>query len=146
MPLNVGTDMNKKKQTRRSREKYPALKRELNLKSRSEEIDFDYLHKLNDEEKEWLNKFSSEWINASFEKEEPKKKGKRRKFKNLHKTDKQKKSCYNRNNARNRCIVTKAKASGKFHYIEDVISSEEEMNERLQDLFERRDESDDGGG
>lgn len=90
--------------------KYPALNKQYNLKSRTDLLECDYLDKLNDEEKQWLNKFNEEFINASFEKDNRK---------NLHKTPELKKDCYDKNNARNRCILTKAKASGKhIHFSE----------------------------
>ena len=117
--------MKKKKQSKRSREKYPALKPEFNLKTRYELIDYDYINKLSEDEKKWLNKFTEEYTNASLDTKNPKK--------NLHKTKKLRKDCYDRNNARNRCILTKANATGivdsyeavkiKVEYEEDIIDN-----------------------
>ena len=68
----------KPKQSRRRKEKYPALKKEFNLKRRSEFIETDYINgiydsegnevirPLTEEEKDFLNKFNEETINANF--------------------------------------------------------------------------------
>jgi hypothetical protein len=99
------------------------LRPELNLKSRYEEIEdlASYADTLPDDAKEWLNQFSSEYINASFSsKKEP-----------LHNTPELKKSCYDRNNARNRCQMTRKKASGEIMSVEDLRSKELESTEEL---------------
>lgn len=123
--------------SKRSRAKHPNLKPELNLKTRSDLIDFDYLDKLSEEEKDWLNKFSGEFHGASFLKEPKRKKGPGRpkRSKNLHDTPELKKSCYDLNNARNRDIYTRAKASGQFDYLEDIITNEEEFSKKLEESF-----------
>src|SRR5271165_4531174 len=118
----------KKKQTRRSKEKYPALKPHLNLKTRYDLIDFDYIDQLSEDEKERLNKFSEEYINANIDNKNPKR--------NLHKSKKLKKDCYDRNNSRNRDILTRAKAQGKdidFHGLENKLSgfSEDQIIEKI---------------
>lgn len=125
----------KKKESKRSKSEYPALNPNLNLKTRQDLIDYDYVDKLSDKDKEWLNKFTEEYTNASFKKEIPKKKGKRRKAANLHKSKEHKKSVYDANNARNRDILTRAKAQGAFISIEDVKWDEEEFSDRLKELF-----------
>lgn len=66
-------------------------------------MDYDYLDKLSDKELEWLNNFTEEYVHANLT----------HKGKKLHKTKKLRLDCYNRNNARNRCIWTRAKAAGK---------------------------------
>lgn len=93
-----------KKENRRSKQKYPALKPQYNLKIRYELFDQDYIHKLNDEEKEWLNRFNEEYNNANFN----------HRGNVLHDNPELKKSCYDRNNSRNRDILAKAKASGSL--------------------------------
>src|ERR1700722_17385363 len=56
----------KKKRNRRSQALYPALDPKLNLKTRSKLLDYDYIDQLSEKEKQWLNDFSSEYINADF--------------------------------------------------------------------------------
>jgi hypothetical protein len=108
--------------SRRSRVKFPALKPQYNLKSRYELIaDCDYLHKLSEEEKAWLNAFNEEEINANFNHSGPK----------LNKASKDKRRCYNSNNARNRDILTRAKASGRSVSFGDL--KEEEVSVSLED-------------
>lgn len=107
--------MNKKKKiNKRSREKYPNLRPELQLKTRFDLYDQDYTHKLNDEEKAFLNKFNSEWANASLDTENLEN--------NLHNTKELKKDCQDRNNARNRCILTRERATGFIKYLEDLTN------------------------
>ena len=123
----------KRKKSRRESEQYPALKPKYNLKTRTDLIDYDYIDKLSDEEKEWLNKFTEEYINANVKKKDA-----------LHKTKKQRKDCYDRNNARNRCILTKAKAAGKADSLDDAIEIiDENLEDRLiEELDEFRDSND----
>jgi hypothetical protein len=91
-----------KKKTKRSTVKYPALHPELNPRTRYELLDYDYLGKLSEEETKWLNDFTEEYVHANFN--HP---GKRK-----HRSKKGRKDCYDRNNARNRCIWSRAKAAG----------------------------------
>lgn len=73
---------------------------------RKEYYDIDYMDQLNPEEKKWMKQFMEEYLNASFQKNK----------KPIHTSkDKQeakrlRKSCYDMNNARNRCIQSRAKA------------------------------------
>lgn len=129
--------MKKKKATRRSKSKFASLEPQYNLKSRQELIDYDYIQKLSDKEKKWLAKFTEEYVNASLDEAHPRK--------NLHNSKRLRKDCYDRNNARNRDVLTKAKASGKFHYIDDVFKSEEDLSEVLEELLESRDDGSDQG-
>lgn len=85
---------------------------ELNLRSRTELLDYDYLDKLSDKEKKFLNKFTEEYVNASLDV--------KKKWRNLHKTKESIRDCFNRNNARNRDILTQQKAMGKHTYLEDI--------------------------
>jgi hypothetical protein len=141
----------KKKRNKRNQMKYPALDPSVNLKTRSELIDYDYIDKLSDEEKDWLNRFTTEYINASFKHE----------GKKIMKTKEKKRKAYKANNARNRCIWTKAKASGQYAYIEDIskkasncIMDEEDLmllkidltNEVLNNLNKTKNRTNKGGG
>lgn len=106
------------KRSKRKKTKYPALDPQLNLKTRFKEIsDIDYLDKLNDEEKAWLNKFMAETVNADFRHREQ-----------LYKTSGQKKELYKRNNARNRDVYTKAEAQNKITNLLDVGTEKLEID------------------
>jgi hypothetical protein len=101
----------KKKKTKRGMTKYPNLNPELQLKTRFELYDQDYIDKLSEKEKAWLDKFMGEWANAALDVNNLNR--------NLHNTKELKKDCQDRNNARNRCILTRAKATGIIDYIEE---------------------------
>lgn len=117
--------MTKKGQkNRRNNTKFPALKPHLNLRTRYELIDYDYINKLSDEEKEWLNKFTEEYVNDNLDREKLRN--------NLHKTKKLKKDCDDRNNARNRDILTRVKAYGHVDNIDELKESDI-INENFED-------------
>mgnify|MGYP003345048021 CR=1 FL=1 len=119
---------------KRAKTKYPALKPELNLKSRYELIDYDYVHKLSEEEKKWLNKFTEEYVNASLNTEDLNS--------NLHNTTDLKRDCYRRNNARNRDILTRAKASGNHVSTDDLLVSDKVLKVEIEEnLLEKIGES-----
>lgn len=114
--------------TKRDSKKYPALDPSVNLKTRTDQIDYDYINKLSEKEKAWLNKFTNEWINDVVDRKNPRK--------NVYaKSRKKIKECDDRNNARNRCILTKQKASGGLKTLDDVRrvtkSPESEINFKL---------------
>lgn len=106
-------------------EKYPNLKRNLNLKSRRDYTthhvyingvksvtgDDDGIRPLNDEELKWLNKFEGEYTNASVSQ-----KDKQRLKNQLHNTLELAKDCTDRNNARNRCLLNIAKATNALEF------------------------------
>lgn len=120
--------MTKKRKSRRSAVKYPALKPEYNLRSRFELIDYDYINQLTAEEKEWLNSFTEEYVNANFNHDGVK----------IHDKEKYKKQAYDSNNARNRCILTRCKASGTITDFEH-LSQKEKKNLGIHDEIEERD-------
>jgi hypothetical protein len=112
--------------TRRGSKKLRALNPELNLKTRYEEIAdlASYAHTLPPDAQEWLNSYSEEYICANFDHpgqrihpvelvEKVQKNGKVRII------DRYAKECYDRNNARNRCIVTQEKAQNMLESWED---------------------------
>lgn len=146
----------KKKKNRRNNTKYPGLKPELNLKSRYDLIDQDYVNTLPDKKikhcsnpkgdckicnnpktaminpKEWLNNFNEEHVNARFdhkgkqifdEKLNPmpvkteiiENAGPNKDITTIIQTKNDyKKQSYDRNNSRNRCILTQQKAAGRM--------------------------------
>lgn len=117
-----------KKKNRRNSTKYAALRPELNLKSRTELIDYDYLHKLSPEELQYLNDFSEEYNNAHIPKKNK-----------IHKTKKLKKDCYDRNNARNRDVFTRAKAGNQLKYLEELRTNlvDDSLENRLIDKIDK---------
>lgn len=176
----------KKKKTKRSQLKYSSFDGTYNLKTRFELFDQDYINgyhdqetdvkfrPLNDKEKDWLNRFNSEFINADFtsqkrvsrkvKREHPKNADLKRLNKILNNylkemteringfnitiksgtnlrraiskfreelkkkiqkemrfvNDHYKKQSEDNNNARNRCILTRAKAQGKALGIDEL--------------------------
>ena len=117
-----------KKATRRSKVKYPALKKQYNSRIRQEYLDMDYIDKLDDTvkncklpdgtmvtEKEWLNHFTKEHNNASVAGIKDKTNKTARKKNKLHRTAALAKECTDRNNARNRDTYGIAKAQNMIH-------------------------------
>lgn len=58
------------KKVRRDRIKNAALKKPYTPRVRQEYLDYDYLDQLNEEELAWLNKFTEEYLNASFNRDD----------------------------------------------------------------------------
>lgn len=84
--------------------------------------DQDYIDKLSPKELDWLNKFNREYISGTLNREKPKK--------NLHNNRKLIKDCDDRNNSRNRDVLTRAKAS---HQLDDY---EELLEETISNAYE----------
>ena len=95
-----------KKKSARNKNKFRALTKSVNLKSRSDLIDYDYIDKLTDKDKKWLNDFTEGWINADFREEDTKKL-----FENHEHI---RKESYRRNNYRNFDIYTKKKTTNRL--------------------------------
>lgn len=91
-------------------------------------MDYDYLNKLSEEELKWLNKFTEEYVNASFDTNKPRN--------NLHRTKAFRKDCYDRNNARNRDVLTRQKAQNKTVYLDDVTNKGKDEQDRLNATIE----------
>lgn len=87
------------KDKERKKAKAGLSKRYNAIKNRDSEFECDYLDKLTEEEKKWLHKFNEEYINANF----------KHGSKVLHNTKKLKKTVYDKNNARNRCLLNQYK-------------------------------------
>lgn len=86
----------------RHREKYAALNFKRQVKTRLDALETDYVDKLSDADKAWLNAFLEETVITNFQ----------HKGKKFYKTKQSKREFYSSNNARNRCMFTKAKAMG----------------------------------
>lgn len=65
-------------------------------------MDQDYINDLSDDEKQWLSNFMEEYMSGNFQ----------HKGKKLHRTKKEKKTCYDRNNSRNRDVYTLNRTRG----------------------------------
>ena len=113
----------KYKNSKRSKETTPALDKSRNLKSRVDLIDYDYINKLSKEEKIWLNAFTEGWINADFRNPITDK---------MFKEIEEKQFCYSMNNARNRCIYTKAKTNGMV--VDTVGFEKDRKNNSLKEF------------
>lgn len=121
MALKKKTKLEKpiKKINRRNQAQYPALSPELNLKTRYKELDFDYLDKLSDKDKAWLNNFAEEYVHANLT----------HKGKKLHKTKRLRKAVYDKNNARNRDLYTRTQAMGHHIRLDDIGPDSLAVNE-----------------
>lgn len=115
----------KKRKTRRESIKNPDLDKKYNLKTRQDLLDYDYLDKLDKKTLAWLNKFNKEYVVASLDVKNPKK--------NLHKTKKLIKDCFDKNNSRNRDVLTRAKASNQLTDYE--LLAEETNNTNYEDYL-----------
>lgn len=88
---------------------------------RREYLDQDYIDKLSDKEKQWLSNFNEEWLGANFNHE----------GEVIHKKKAQKREIYNRNNARNRCVLSVSKAR-------NAIINDEELKNIMENEESRK--------
>lgn len=103
-----------KKKSRRSDLEFPALSPQHNLRTRYDEIEdlASYAHTLSKEDRAWLNSFAQEEICANFNHPG---------VKINDQSDSETRSrIYNRNNQRNRCIMSREKSMGQLNYLEDL--------------------------
>jgi hypothetical protein len=119
---------------RRKRSKYPGLDKSVNSKLRHEIIDHDYIEQLSDEEKEWLSNFNEEYISGNFSKGDK-----------FHPTKEEKRECYTRNNARNRCIFSISNATKTLIYLDEndlgrIVSNATPETEYEAELFKEDEE------
>lgn len=131
--------------TKRSKTKYPGLQQGYNLKVRWEALDQDYIDKLSDEEKAWLNKFNEEYVGAGFKKN---KNGTFSKKRNFHTTPEERKTCTDRNNARNRDLYTRSRTRGWIVGINDAMDVIDAIHvtspeDALLDLIDLKDRGED---
>lgn len=86
------------------------------------QVDQDYAHKLNEEEREWLAKFNSEWHNASFG-EEP-----------IHDDAEQRREIYRNKNSANSDSYEIAKVSGRMNYLEQDAWWQKGISENTNEM------------
>lgn len=107
---------------------YPGIAKNANLKSRQDNIDFDYLDRLSPNEKTWLSNFMDEYGSAWF----------RHDGEILHNTPELKKSCYDKNNSRNRDLYSRSKARSHLHYLDDCVEEVSSTNDvDIQELLNK---------
>lgn len=108
---------------RRRDNPFAALDPKLNLKTRYNEIEdlASYADTLPIEAKEWLNAYAEEEIIGNrYHKGEKL---------NDFEDPKTRSRIYNRNNARNRCILTREEAQGTLNYLAELEKDESEDDE-----------------
>lgn len=103
----------------------------MNLKRRQELIDYDYVDKLSETEKDWLNKFTEEYVNASLNRENLKK--------NIHNTKKLKQDCDRRNYLRKNDIFVMAKVGNLLDNLEEYKSNLLKLEESFVEFEEPQD-------
>lgn len=106
-----------------SDEKRKTSKQIFKTKIRQELLDQDYVHKLNDKEREWLERFNKEFVAGSFEKA-----GKKYSSKNLHKGKEKRKELYRENNKRKIDAHGVAKAMNTLIPIKDSSNTTNNNN------------------
>jgi hypothetical protein len=141
----------KKKKNRRSNTKYPGLRPDLNLKTRYDLLDQDYITTLPDKKikhcsnakgdckicnnpktafvnpLEYLNDFNEEYVNDKLDRKNL--------SNNKHNTPALKKDCDDRNNSRNRCILTQQKASGRMVDYEKIQEMDYSVNSPEEEMM-----------
>jgi len=97
--------------SKRTRTKYPGLHKNLSLPIRADLIDQDYIDKLTDKEKQWLNNFNEEWVNCNIRKDKAR----------FHKSKKDRKIINDMNNARNRDVFSRHQARGTLKSESEIL-------------------------
>lgn len=112
----MSSEQKKKLKKKRDLSKYPALNPRLNARTRQEVLDMDYLKTLGESDLDFLNKFMGEYVSGAFKKDASGEYS----DSNLQKTVEERRECYSRNNARNRCGLTIANATGNVVHADDM--------------------------
>lgn len=138
---------------KKRRGRWDNLIKRKNLKLRQDYMDVHFLNgvesvtgeglgirPLTPEEKDWLNEFYGEYYNASVNHREY--------DEQLHDNKEMVKDCYDRNNARNRCLLNKGKAINTVEFrswgefdqktIDDGVLYEEEKNFKMYDYASKK--------
>lgn len=88
----------------------------------------NYKFKLSDDEKEWLNQFTEEYVNADLDRKDIKN--------NLHNTKRLKKDCDKRNNDRKKDLYTVGESHGKKMYFAGMnLDDSEPVIDDYEDLL-----------
>ncbi len=122
----------KKVKKKREVEEFPGLKKNLFSKIKQEYFDFDYLDQLDDNAKRFLSQFNEEHLGANLD---TKKNKKYKRKTNLH-PKKFNKSVFHANNARNRDIMSNARAGGFLDYEEKIFLEQGITEDDLIDLMD----------
>lgn len=107
---------------KRSKEKYATFNVARQVANRREQLEVDYLDKLSDKEKEWLNQFQEEEVITNFSKP-PK----------FNKKKEEQRLLYRKNNARNRDLYGKAKVTNTLDYYGSGMEMETKLNYQTND-------------
>lgn len=119
---------------RRSQIKYPGLVNKYNSKIKQEYLDQDYIKKLSPEEKQFLSDFNEEYYGANLDFEDLENN-------RFHKTEKEKKDCTDRNNARNRCVYGISKTASKLDEIDKApVQDTGDIEDLLIEYIDIKDE------
>lgn len=116
----------KKSKIPRHREKYPTFNVKRQVSNRRELLEADYIDKLSDKEKDWLNRFNEEFVIANFN----------HKGKLIDGSKKARKKSYDANNARNRCQYTKAKVTGLLNNAPTEAYLKSYIDKNVGDVYE----------
>lgn len=111
-----------KKKAKRNRDPLASLKKKYHNLNVHEYVDYDYIQNLSEKEKLWLNKFTEEEYRAYFNKD---------KKRHINKKA-NRKAIYNANNARNRCVYSKAKGRKQLDFGDlDILHNAMEQENNL---------------
>lgn len=110
------------------KKKYSGLDPKLFSKIRQEFHDLDYIDKLTEKEKAYLNAFMTEWLGANMNHE----------GKKLHKKVSEKRAIWRQNNKRNWDIYSIGRATGRLSDIEDISEKSYNPENDLIDMIDNK--------
>lgn len=116
----------KKTKIPRNSEKYPTFNLKRQVSNRREILEVDYLNQLSEKDKDWLNRFNEEFALANFN----------HKGKLLDGSKEARKKSYDANNARNRCLYTKAKVTGLLNNSPTESHLKASIDEKASNIYE----------
>lgn len=123
----------KKKQSK----KHYGISGRTQKKIRKELFDQDYIDKLSPKELDWLDKFNREFNQADFKSP----------GRPLHRTKADRKICTDRNNARNRCQYSRAKARDGLENMDEAFNKKVyNPEDQLVELIDNFNNGTDDGG